>query len=162
MLRKLKSNQEINLKRGEEINKNVCTFLYDDFILSKKKKGLNKIINKLSLNTFNLYFRKHSNCYIQVPPVLNLLRGDIDDILIGLKYLFDNIDEINFLILNFLNKLKKKKKIQKNKVLLHLIDFILNKLFENNLNYRYKKTCILDFYENLMFNKNTFFESGIE
>ncbi|KYN98553.1 protein kinase, putative [Plasmodium reichenowi] len=161
MLRKLKSNQEINLKRGEEINKNVCTFLYDDFILSKKKKGLNKIINKLSLNTFNLYFRKHSNCYIQVPPVLNLLRGDIDDILIGLKYLFDNIDEINFLILNFLNKLKKKKKIQKNKVLLHLIDFILNKLFENNLNYRYKKTCILDFYDNLMFNKNTFFESGI-
>ncbi|ETW43221.1 hypothetical protein PFNF135_02695 [Plasmodium falciparum NF135/5.C10] len=159
MLRKLKSNQEINLKRGEEINKNVCTFLYDDFILSKKKKGLNKIINKLSLNTFNLYFRKHSNCYIQVPPVLNLLRGDIDDILIGLKYLFDNIDEINFLILNFLNKLKKKKKIQKNKVLLHLIDFILNKLFENNLNYRYKKTCILDFYDNLMFNKNTFFES---
>ncbi|SOV14417.1 protein kinase, putative [Plasmodium sp. gorilla clade G2] len=161
MLRKLKSNQEINLKRGEEINKNVCTFLYDDFILSKKKKGLNKIINKLSLNTFNLYFRKNSNCYIQVPPVLNLLRGDIEDILIGLKYLFDNIDEINFLILNFLNKLKKKKKIQKNKVLLHLIDFILNKLFENNLNYRYKKTCILDFYDNLMFNKNTFFESGI-
>ncbi|SPJ10311.1 protein kinase, putative [Plasmodium sp. DRC-Itaito] len=161
MLRKLKSNQEINLKRGEEINKNVCTFIYDDFILSKKKKGLHKIINKLSLNTFNLYFRKHSNCYIQVPPVLNLLRGDIDDILIGLKYLFDNIDEINFLILNFLNKLKKKKKIQKNKVILHLIDFILNKLFENNLNYRYKKTCILDFYDNLMFNKNTFFESGI-
>ncbi|SOV76497.1 protein kinase, putative [Plasmodium sp. gorilla clade G3] len=161
MLRKLKSNQEINLKRGEEINKNVCTFIYDGFILSKKKKGLKKIINKLSLNTFNLYFRKHSNCYIQVPPVLNLLRGDIDDILIGLKYLFDNIDEINFLILNFLNKLKKKKKIQKNKVLLHLIDFILNKLFENNLNYRYKKTCILDFYDNLMFNKNTFFESGI-
>lgn len=93
--------------------------------------------------------------------VLSLLNGDVDDVLISLKYLIDYFDKINFLIVNILNKLKKKKKIKSNQVITHLIDFILNKLCEKNINYKYNKTNILDFYDNLMCPGASFFESGI-
>ncbi|CXI35131.1 protein kinase, putative [Plasmodium berghei] len=161
-LRKRKSNPEINLKRGDEISKNQCLFIYDNLILKNKNKKVQKLIKKLSINAFNLYFPKSSNIYNQMPMVLSLLNGDVDDVLISLKYLIDYFDKINFLIVNILNKLKKKKKIKSNQVITHLIDFILNKLCEKNINYKYNKTNILDFYDNLMCPGASFFESGIK
>ncbi|CAD2103154.1 serine/threonine protein kinase [Plasmodium vinckei petteri] len=161
-LRKLKSNPEINLKRGDEISKNPCLFIYDNLILKKKNEKVQNFINKLSMNAFNLYFPKSSNIYNQMSMVLSLLNGDVDDILISLKYLIDYFDKINFLIVNILNKLKKRKKIKNNQVITHLIDFILNKLCEKNINYKYNKTNVLDFYDNLMSPGTSFFESGIK
>ncbi|CAD2090364.1 protein kinase, putative [Plasmodium vinckei lentum] len=161
-LRKLKSNPEINLKRGDEISKNPCLFIYDNLILKKKNEKVQNCINKLSMNAFNLYFPKSSNIYNQMSMVLSLLNGDVDDILISLKYLIDYFDKINFLIVNILNKLKKRKKIKNNQVITHLIDFILNKLCEKNINYKYNKTNVLDFYDNLMSPGTSFFESGIK
>ncbi|SCN59810.1 protein kinase, putative [Plasmodium chabaudi chabaudi] len=161
-LRKLKSNPEINLKRGDEISKNPCLFIYDNLILKKKNEKVQNFINKLSMNAFNLYFPKSSNIYNQMSMVLSLLNGDVDDILISLKYLIDYFDKINFLIVNILNKLKKRKKIKSNQVITHLIDFILNKVCEKNINYKYNKTNVLDFYDNLMSPGTSFFESGIK
>ncbi|ETW55219.1 serine/threonine protein kinase [Plasmodium falciparum Palo Alto/Uganda] len=164
-----KNEDEISSQKDSD--ESIKTFYFEEFdfnfvLLGSVKKGSDRhksLLFKVLCDSIDIpcrYIRYVKNKTVHYFNLV-LIPSIPDDILIGLKYLFDNIDEINFLILNFLNKLKKKKKIQKNKVLLHLIDFILNKLFENNLNYRYKKTCILDFYDNLMFNKNTFFESGI-
>ncbi|SBT71037.1 protein kinase, putative [Plasmodium malariae] len=158
---KLKSNPE-KIEAGEDqVNKNVCLFISDDLKLRKHNQVVNDFLKTLSKNSFNLYFPKFSNSYNEVPKVLFLLSGDTGDILVALKYLIDNIDQINFIILNFLNKLKRRKIVKNNEVILYLIDFVLKKLYESNLNYRYKKTQILDFYDNLVHTKKTFFESGI-
>ncbi|ANQ07218.1 Serine/threonine protein kinase [Plasmodium coatneyi] len=161
-LRKLKSNPEINLKRGEEIVKNVCMFVSDDLALKRKIKApTEKFIKQLSMNAFHLYFPPYSCCYNQISMALLYLSGDVGDILIGLKYLIENLDEINFLVLNFLAKLKKKKKVKRNQVVLHLIEFLQNRLCEENLNYKYSRENMLDFYDNLMHSKRTFFEAGL-
>ncbi|SCQ16250.1 protein kinase, putative [Plasmodium ovale] len=160
-LRKLKSNPEINLKRGNEINKNACLFISEDLPVERKCDVLNGLIEKLSMHTFNLYFPRCASTYNNIPVIFPLLNGGVEEILIGLKYLIDNVDQMNFLIVSFVSKLKKREFIKRNKVIMHLIDFLLNKLFENNVNYRYKRTHMLDFYDNLMWSKTTFFESGV-
>ncbi|VWU52394.1 protein kinase, putative, partial [Hepatocystis sp. ex Piliocolobus tephrosceles] len=68
-LRKLKSNPEINLKRGQEINKNTCLYISDDLMIKKKanKSAIKKLIKKMSINTFHLYFLKCFNNYIETP-----------------------------------------------------------------------------------------------
>ncbi|SBT33660.1 protein kinase, putative [Plasmodium ovale wallikeri] len=159
-LRKLKSNPEINLKRGNEINKNACLFISEDLPVEGKSELLYGLAEKFSMHTFNLYFSRCASAYNNIPVVFSLLNGGVEEILIGLKYLIDNVDQMNFLIVSFVSKIKKKKFIKRNKVILHLIEFLLNKLFENNVNYRYKRTHMLDFYDNLMWSKTTFFESG--
>ncbi|EUD68085.1 serine/threonine protein kinase [Plasmodium inui San Antonio 1] len=161
-LRKLKSNPEINLKRGEEIVKSACVFVSDDLTLKRKiESPTEEFIKRLSMNAFHLYFPPYASCYNQISMALLYLSGDVGDILIGLKYLIENLDEVNFLVLSFIAKLKKKKKVKNNQVVLHLIEFLQNRLCEENLNYKYSREHMLDFYDNLMHSKRTFFESGL-
>ncbi|KMZ81092.1 hypothetical protein PVIIG_02574 [Plasmodium vivax India VII] len=161
-LRKLKSNPEINLKRGEEIVKNACVFVSDDLTLKRKNEApAEEFIRRLSMNAFHLYFPPYASCYNQISMALLYLSGDVGDILIGLKYLIENLNEVNFLVLSFISKLKRKKKVKSNQVVLHLIEFLLNKLCEENLNYKYGREHMLDFHDSLMHSKRTFFESGL-
>ncbi|KJP87453.1 serine/threonine protein kinase [Plasmodium fragile] len=160
-LRKLKSNPEINLKRGEEIVKSACVFVSDDVLLKRKiKVPTEEFIKRLSMNAFHLYFPPYASCYNEISMALLYLNGDVGDIIMGLKYLIENMNEINFLVLSFVEKLKRKKKVKNNQVVLHLIEFLQIRLCEENLNYKYGREHMLDFYDNLMHTRRTFFESG--